>query len=67
MLFGLYLNADRAELRQSARVTVGVGEAFAEVMSAEMLGALFIDPIEAMVESERRQKMAERNRKESGD
>jgi hypothetical protein len=41
------LNAERVELRQSARVATGIQEAMSEVRSLEFLQALVTDPLEA--------------------
>jgi len=58
LIFGLYLNLYRSELRQASRIARGIGEAFSKVNSLEMLSALVLDPLEAKFAKERQEAMA---------
>ena len=55
------MNAGRSELRQAYRISVGIGEATSQVNSMELLKALVIDPLEAVVQHDRQKAEAKLN------
>lgn len=53
------LNTDRAEWRRSARVSVGISDAFSSVSDLGMLESLVNDPDEAQATQDRQKAQAE--------